>query len=88
MVYCASRVGGAVLWLATALGTELSLGMASRFGMKNSGRRTMSGAQRSAFTWVLIGVSNVDLTRLEKTSRNIDALSTVLGRRLLSPVCM
>ena len=84
MVYCANRVGGAVLGLATALGTDLSSGIGSRFGMKNSGRRTISGAQRSAFTWVLIGVSKVDLTRFENTSRNIDASSKVLGRRLSS----
>ena len=71
-----------MLGLAVTLGTEFSFGfMGSRFGMKKSGRSTMSGAQRSALTWVLIGVSNVDLIRLE---RNIEASSEVLGRRLSS----
>ena len=71
-----------MLGVGVTLGSELSLGiMGSRFGIKKSGRRTMSGAHRSAFTWVLIGMSNVDLMRLE---RNIDASSAVLGRRLTS----
>ena len=68
--------------------SELSLGTAGRrFGTKKSGRSTMRGAQRSAVTWLLIGESSADLTRLETTSRNFEASSRVLGCRL-EPCCM